>query len=41
MATGDLTTAAAYERLHRASRNLQRSLSDVARGVIAHGHLAE
>jgi ANTAR domain/GAF domain len=41
MATGDLTTTAAYERLHRASRHLQRSLSDVAREVIAQGHLAE
>jgi ANTAR domain len=41
MVTGNLTTEAAYHRLHRASRNLQRSLLDVARHVIAHGHLAE
>ena len=41
MATGDLTTEAAYHRLHRASRHLQRSLTDVARDVIAHGHLGE
>jgi hypothetical protein len=41
MATGDLTTEAAYHRLHRASRNLERSLSDVARQVIARGRLAE
>jgi ANTAR domain/GAF domain len=41
MTIGDLTTEAAYHQLHRASRQLQRSLSDVARHVIAHGHLDE
>jgi len=41
MATGDLSTEAAFHRLHRASRHLRRSLPDVARDVIVHGHLDE
>lgn len=39
MANGDLSTEAAYQQLHNASRRLQRSLPDVARTVIARRHL--
>jgi hypothetical protein len=41
MATGDLSTEAAYRRLHQASRRLRRSVPDVARAVIAGRHLPD
>ncbi len=41
LANGKITTEEAYRRLHRASRNLERSLHDVARHVARHGELPE
>lgn len=36
MATADLTTQSAYQRLHSASQELRRSLPNVAQHVIDH-----